>query len=362
MEIPYLNLSVQDDSRRRELLDAVETVLLHGRLILGPEVEELEQNIATLCGRRRAIGVSSGTGALWLALKALGVGPGDEVITTAMSWIATANAIAMVGAKPVFVDIGADLTMNYNCIEAAITEHTKAILPVHYTGKLCAMEEILTIAKKHNLKVVEDAAQAFGATRNGKVAGSFGTIACFSLNSMKVLNAYGEAGIIVLDDETIAEKLVSLRYNGTINRENCVTPSLNGRIDTLQAAMVLVSLRHIQDKLARRREIAAFYTEELATIVTCPQVDTNELHSFYTYTIQTPRRDALQSFLEEAGIQSKVYHPILMPYHSAYQDSGTWNIPQAERSVQEILCIPNHENLREEEVQYIVKKIKQFFS
>ncbi len=218
MKIPYRDLSVTNEQQKKELLESVDRVLSHGRIILGGEVDLLETKIAEICQKKYAIGVGSGTDALYLALRCLEVGPGDEVITTPLSWIATVNAIVLCGATPVFVDINEDLNMNTELIEAHVTPKTKAILPVHFTGRLCNMEQVMGIANQKNLCVVEDAAQAFGAHANGAKAGSFGHINCFSMNPMKVFCSYGESGALVTDEERLYRKLLSLRYAGTINK------------------------------------------------------------------------------------------------------------------------------------------------
>ncbi len=216
MKIPFLDLSVKDPEFRTELVQAVERVLEHGRILFGPEHELFEKKIAEFCGKKFAVGVNSGTDALYLTLRSMDIGPGDEVITTPLSWIATFNAISLCGATPVCVDLKNDLTINPDRIQQAITARTKVILPVHFTGKLCDMDRIMDIAASNRLFVVEDAAQAFGSRLRNRVAGSFGIANCFSMNPMKVFNSYGEAGAIVTDDERIHQKLVSLRYAGTI--------------------------------------------------------------------------------------------------------------------------------------------------
>lgn len=360
-EIPYLDLSVKDPKLKADLLAAVERVLTHGRLVLGPEVDDLERSIASFCKRKNAVGVSSGSDALFLALRSLEIGPEDEVITTPMSWIATANAITLCGANPVFVDIAEDLNINPDLISAAITPRTKAILPVHYTGKVCDMSKIMDIAKAHNLFVIEDAAQAFASKYKGAMAGSFGDLACFSMNAMKVFNAFGDAGAIVCDDDDLNKKLHILRYAGTVDKEDCHIPSSNSRIDTIQAAMLLVSLNGLEDKIAKRRRIAFRYSENLKDFVTCPSDDENSYHTYYTYTIICKSRDELKSFLHSKGIECKIRHPILMPHHRAYKSSHTASFPVAEKLVKEILCLPNHENMTTDEVDIISGYIKGFY-
>ena len=362
MHIPLLDLSVKDAGLKSQLLEAVDRVLTHGRIVLGPEVEQFESKIAGICGTKFAVGVNSGTDALYLALRSLDVGPGDEVITTPLSWIATLNAITLCGATPVFVDINKDLNINADLIEEAISPRTKAILPVHFTGKPCDVTTIAQIAKSHSLFLVEDAAQAFGAHVNGTMAGSFGKVSCFSMNSMKVLNAYGEAGALVTDDAKLHEKLVMLRYAGTVNRDDCHYPSLNGHLDTIQAAMLLVNLQYYEEKIARRREWAEFYSQALGEVVVCPQEEAGYHSVYYTYTIVAERRDELKEYLESRGVETKIHHPILMPYHTAYRDIlPKPHIPMAEYLVSRILSIPSHENLTLKEAEYVAKCIREFY-
>ena len=361
MKIPYLDLSVRDQELKADLLAAVDGVLTHGRIVLGPEVERFEDVVARESQKQHAVGVGSGSDALYLALRSLGVGPGDEVITTAMSWIATANAVTLCGATPVFVDVREDLNIDPEAIERAITPRTKVLLPVHFTGKLCDMGAIMAIAQRHRLTVVEDAAQAFTAELDGRRAGSWGLLSCFSMNAMKVWCSYGEAGAVATDDAALRERLVSLRYAGTINAEDCHWPSINGRLHTLQAAMLLANFPYLEDRIERRRAVARFYSEALSDVVLCPHERVGERSVYYTYTIAASRRQELQAHLTAHGIETKVRHPILMPRHTAYRHLETPALPLAERLVQEILCLPAHEGLTSEETEYIAECIRRFY-
>jgi dTDP-4-amino-4,6-dideoxygalactose transaminase len=358
--INFFDLSVKDAVLKAELLSAVDKVLSHGRLILGPEVEELELVLSQFCGRGCCVGVGSGTAALYVALRALNIGPGDEVITTPLSWIATLNAIVLVGATPVFVDIQPDLNMDAKLIAAAITPRTKAVVPVHFSGLMCDMESINLIAEQHGIHVIEDAAQAFGAERNGKRAGAFGTVACFSMNAMKVFHSYGEAGAVLTDDPSVRDKMASLCYNGTVNRGECHYPSLNFRLQTMQASMLLVEFKRLDSIIARRREIADIYHRELQGVVDIPLDVPGSKSVYYTYTIQTDKRDELRDFLATNGIESKIHHPVLMPYHEAYKNAFTPHIPVAERLVKRILSLPNHENLLNSEIENVASCIRKF--
>jgi dTDP-4-amino-4,6-dideoxygalactose transaminase len=362
MKIPYRDLSVKNLKLRNELLAAVEKVLSHGRFIFGPEHEQFEAEIARYCNRKYCVGVNSGTDALYLALRALNIGQGDEVITTPLSWIATVNTIVLTGATPVFVDIASDLNINAELIEAAITLRTKVILPVHFTGQMCNMRQIMEMAKNHDLIVVEDGAQAFGATQDGVACGSFGKLSCFSMNPMKVYNGFGEAGAVLTNDDKLREKLVSLRYNGTINKQDCHYPSLNGRMDTIQAAMLLVNLDYLEEKIERRRAIAALYNERLQGLVQCPKEHPGNRHIYYAYTILAERRDELMQYLASKGIETQVQHPIPMPHHTAYKGRFKADIPVCEATVSRILCLPNQEELAPEEVEYVCRHIREFYT
>lgn len=359
-QVPFLDLRIEDPEERRELNAAVDAVFAHGRLVMGPEVEQLERTVAEFCGRRYAVGVNSGTDALWLTMKTLGLGPGDEVITTALSWIATTNAIALTGATPVFADVGDDLNIDPASVRRLITRRTKAILPVHYTGRLCDMTALSAIAKERGLALVEDSAQAYGAERDGKRAGAFGDLACFSMNPMKVFAACGEAGMVVTDDEAQFEKLVALRYNGCVNRETCIEPSANGRIDTLQAAILLVRHRRLSALLARRAANAAYYDEALDGVVETPPAEAGR-HAYYTYTIQADRRDELKAFLETKGVETKIQHQLLMPEQPAYRNKARAETKNAKRVKQRILCIPAHEKLTAEDLDHVAEAIREFF-
>lgn len=359
-KIPFLDLRL-GEGERKEILQTIDTIFQHGKIVLGPEVAELETMVAKFCGRSFGVGVSSGTDALFLALKALGIGVGDEVITTSLSWIATTNAIALTGAVPVFVDIGNDLNIDATRIEECISSRTKAILPVHYTGKVCNMVLLMQISEKYGIPIVEDAAQAFGASYLDKKAGSFGLMACFSMNPMKVFGACGEAGMILTDRKDLYEKLIILRYNGTINKEKCIEISLNFRLDTIQAAILLTRFKKLNQTIQKRREIASWYNKGLLSLVEIPQENEKEKDIYYTYTIKTPYRDKLKAFLEENGVETKIQHPFLMPEQEIYQKYLTQPISNAKRLVKQILCLPVHEKMIKEDVQYVISCIERFF-
>lgn len=360
-KVPFLDLRIKELKYRKELLDAIDSVFKHGIFVMGPEVQLFEDRIAKSVGRKFAIGVNSGTDALFLALKSAGIGEGDEVITTSLSWIATANAIALTGAVPVFADIRDDLNIDPESVKRLINSRTKVILPVHYTGKICQMDSLMRIANDHGLILIEDASQAFNATYKNQKAGSFGTLACFSMNPMKVLGALGEAGVIVTDREDLQQKLIALRYNGTVNREICIEPSINGRLDTLQAAILLKKLDGVESIISMRRFNASYYSERLSDMVEIPAEDREERDVYYTYTIKSDQRDGLKDYLEENGIETKIQHPFLMPEQPAYKDNVKGQFQNARKIVRKILCLPVHEKMSKEDLGYVVKKVNEYF-
>jgi dTDP-4-amino-4,6-dideoxygalactose transaminase len=362
MKIPYLDLSIKSKEKRDKLLAAVDRVLQHGRLVMGPEHQQFEEMVAQFCGTKYAVAVSSGTDALYLALRALEVGPGDEVITTPLSWVATTNAITLCGAKPVFVDLSNDLNLDLNLVEGAITKRTKAILPVHYTGRVCDMEKLSRMVSRRGVSIVEDAAQAYGASYNGVKAGAFGDLGAFSMNPMKILNGYGEAGVITTNRQELVEPLQQLRYAGVRDKVDCLTPSLNAKMDTIQAAMLLVEMEYLPAKLQRRREIANYFTAEMKDVVECPRERKSEYSVYYNYVIQSAQRDQLCSFLANKGVEVKIHYPKLIPQQQAYLSFDQPDLfPVAKRAVERIVSLPNHEHMSDAEVEIVVSAVKSFF-
>jgi dTDP-4-amino-4,6-dideoxygalactose transaminase len=362
-KVRYRDLSVQDPELRARLLQVVDDMLRDGRLLMGPAVQKWEELIADYCGAKYCVGVSSGTNAIYLALRAHDIGPGDEVIVPAMSWVATVNAVVLTGATPVFVDIGDDLNINVSDVEAAITPRTRAIVPVHYTGRLCDMTAINALAGRHGSLVVEDAAQAFGAGDENGRAGGLGHAAAFSLNPMKVFPGFGEVGAVLVNDAEICERLRAMRYLGTVNKEVCVEPSLNHKIDTMQAAMMLVSFETVEPALVRRIEIAARYCERINNLVRCPEAPRSpddRRSVFFDYTVATAKRTDMRRFLEAKGIEVKIRHPLLMSQQPAYRHFSTRPLPNAERLVNQILSLPIHEKLTDDQIDYVVGAISDF--
>lgn len=364
MKIPYVGLKRQQENIKDEIIEAISKVLDHSFFILGDEVIQFEEKMGKYCQVNHTIGLNSGTDALFLALKCLGIGKGDEVITVPNSFLASTSSIVVSEAKPVFVDVKEDMNINPDLIESAITENTKAILPVHLTGKPVDMKNILKIAKDHDIFVIEDAAQAIGAEINGKRVGSFGDVNCFSLHPLKNLNACGDAGAITTNDEKIYNQLLQLRNIGLKNRDEADIWGYNSRLDTIQAAILNVKFKYLDSWIKKRRENAKFYSNQLKDIVKVPSENPGEKSVYHTYIIQTDKRDKLKKYLAENGIDSKIHYPI--PIHlqkaAAQLNYKKGDFPITEKLTETILTLPIYENLTDIELNYIVEKIKYFFN
>ena len=362
--IPILDLKAQYQSIKDEIDAAVLGVMESGQFVLGPNVKALEAEVAEYVGCRYGIGVASGTDALRLALTALGIGPGDEVITTPFTFVATANTISHTGARPVFVDID-PRTFNIApaAVEAAITQRTKAIVPVHLYGQPAEMSAIMDIARRHNLYVIEDCAQAIGAEENGRRVGSFGDVACFSFYPTKNLGAYGDGGMVTTNHPQIAERVDVLRRHGGKTKYYHEVLGFNSRLDEIQAALLRVKLRHLDHWQAQRRRVAARYDELLAALdVETPFVRAGVTHVYHQYTIRTPRRDALRQFLKDRGIGTMVYYPLPLHLQKMYQDLGyvEGSLPASEGAAREVLSLPMYPELTEEQIQRVVEAIAEF--
>lgn len=365
MEIPYTNLAAQHRPIKDKLLTAISGVIDRGQFILGDEVAEFENRFAELCGTRFAVGLNSGTDALILALKALGIGSGDEVITVPNSFVATAASIAILGAHPVFVDVREDYNLNPDLLASAITPRTKAIIPVHLTGRPAAMDAILEIARAYRLHVIEDAAQAVMAEYKGKRVGSFGTAGCFSLHPLKTMNSCGDGGVLTTDDPGLADEFKILRNLGLRTRDNCVVWSGNSRLDTLQAAILLVKLQYLVAWTEKRRAHARFYQEHLQNLsqVQVPQDMPFERAVYHTFVIQADYRDKLRAYLAQQGIGTAIHYPIPIHLQIAARNLpySPGDFPMAERQSQRILSLPVYPELGEEELKYIVSHFRSFY-
>jgi dTDP-4-amino-4,6-dideoxygalactose transaminase len=363
LKVPYLDLPSQYAEFRDEILEAMEKVFKRGDYILGQDVESFERQFAELCGVPHAISVANGTDALILALKVLEIGTGDEVITVPNSFIASASAIALVGARPVFVDVGPDMLIDTTKLERAITPRTRAIIPVHLTGVCAAMDPIIEIAKRRGLFIIEDAAQSVGAKYKGRSSGSFGTLTCFSLHPLKNLNAMGDAGILTTSDTTLDRKLRLLRNHGLKNRDEVSFWGFNSRLDTIQAAILNTRFQHLNSIIGRRRKIAERYRAMLKAVVTCPQETSDDFHTYHVYMIQADRRDALQTYLAARGIDSKIHYPIPLHLQPCAADLRykKGDFPVCERLAERILSLPVHQYLNDDQVNWVGKSIAAFY-
>jgi dTDP-4-amino-4,6-dideoxygalactose transaminase len=362
MNVAFLDLKRQYAPIKEELDQAVFGVLAHAKFIMGPEVKAFEEQVAQYCGTKSAVGVASGTDALLLSLRACGVGPGDEVITTSFTFFATAGVITRLGAVPVYVDIDPD---TYNIdpvkIEKKITPKTKVIMPVHLYGQCADMDPIMAIADKHNLKVVEDAAQAIGSKYKGKRAGTLGHFGCFSFFPSKNLGAAGDGGMIVTDDPKMDELLRMLRVHGAKPKYYHSIVGYNSRLDTLQAAILNVKLKYLDGWTEKRREHAETYNKAFKNqgIVTPKEEDFN-YHIYNQYTIGVKNRDKLREALKEKQIGHDVYYPVPLHLQECYKHMGykEEDLPVTEQKAKEVISIPIYPELTAEEQEYVIHTVK----
>lgn len=364
--IPLIDLGAEYEAYRAEIDTAVSRVLASGRYILGPEVDAFEAEFAAYGGVTHAVGVASGTDALLLGLRALGVRPGDEVITVAHTAVATIAAIELAGARPVLVDIDSvSCTIDPGQVETAVTPRTKAILPVHLYGHPADMEAILEIAARFSLAVLEDCAQAHGASLSGRRVGSLGDAAAFSFYPTKNLGAFGDGGAVLTSRDDVAKRLRLLRQYGWRKRYISDTAGYNSRLDELQAAILRVRLAHLDEDNGRRQQLAARYTEQLENLpVQLPRVRPSAGHVFHLYVIQSGRRDALAAYLQECGIGTAVHYPMPVHLQPAYRhlDYAPGSLPLTERTAGRILSLPLYAHMPEEHVDRVVTAVANFFA
>ena len=353
--IPFIDLTRQHAALRADLLGATARVLDSSQFILGGDGRALEAELAAACGVRHAVGVASGTDALRLSLVALGVGPGDEVLTPAFSFVASATTIVMAGATPVFVDVDPETyTMDVSAAERALTPRTRAIVPVHLYGQPAAMDRVAALARAHRLAVVEDAAQAVGASWQGRAVGNWGDAACLSFYPTKNLGGCGDGGMILTDRDDLAERLRRLRHHGDGGRYRHVELGYCSRLDELQAALLRVKLRRLDGWTARRRKIAARYRALLAGQPLGLPVERPEAHHVYhLFTVRHAQRDALQKALADQGVGTAVHYPLPVPGQPVFGGGGEGLYPEAWRASREVLSIPCFAELTDEEVDAV---------
>ncbi|MHC4711883.1 MAG: DegT/DnrJ/EryC1/StrS family aminotransferase [Planctomycetota bacterium] len=364
MQVPLLDLKRQYAEIEPHVKEAIEGVLSTQRFIMGPKVAELEERIAAYCGTAHAVACASGSDALLLALWALGVGPGDEVITTPFTFFATGGSISRLGAAPVFVDIEPDtFNMNPDLIEPRITENSKAIMPVHLFGQCADMDRVNEVAARHDLPVIEDAAQAIGAGYRNRWAGSLGAMGAFSFFPTKNLGGYGDGGIVTTDDEALYDMLSILRLHGSRPKYYHKYIGMNSRLDALQAAVLLVKLQHLDRWNESRRTNAALYNGlfEDADVVT-PTERPEFYHIYNQYTIRVKRRDELREFLKTKGIGAEIYYPVPLHRQECYAHLGyeEGSLPVSEQAASEVISLPVFPELSREEMEYVAASVREF--
>ena len=364
--IPFVDLQAQHRALEPELSAAIAQVMTKCDFVLGRAVEEFEKEFAGFLGARYAVSVGNGLDALRLALQAAGVGPGDEVIVPANTYIATALAVSALGGRPVPADVE-EKTFNLDPakIEAAITRHTKALIPVHLYGQPCELDDVLDIALRHNLSLIEDACQAHGARYRGRCAGTFGLAGCFSFFPSKNLGACGDGGMVVSDNGQFAEQVRLLRNYGSKEKYKHIEKGTNTRLDTLQAAILRVKLRRLESWNAARLRHAQRYSGGLREIasVRLPEVAAGRTHIFHLYVVRVERRAELQKFLAERQIQTMIHYPVPIHLHRAYQELGFRRgaFPVAERLADEVLSLPMFAELADGQIDLVCDAIREFY-
>ncbi len=362
-KVPYVNFPAQFEEERAELMPLIEGVFRRGGFILGASVEALEQELAAFCGVPQAVTVNSGTDALLLAMRAMGIGPGDEVITPPNSFVASPATIVALGAIPVFADVLPDQTLDPAAAEAAVTPRTRAVMPVHLAGRVARMPAFMAMAEKHGIEIIEDAAQAVGSTLDGRKTGSFGRVGCFSTHPLKNLNAAGDGGFVTTGDPALAEQLRRLRNHGLADRNTVPEWGTLSRMDALQAEILRFRLGRLPALIQRRRANAQQYREQLDPRAAWAPDRAGEFNTFHLFVIQVDRRDPLQAFLKARGVSSAVHYPV--PIHlqpaAASLGYGPGAFPVCERQAGRILSLPIHQFLQPEDITYVAERIAEFF-
>ena len=365
MKIELIDLRKRFQEERYEILKCINRVLKKGNLILTSEVENFEKSICKFTGAKYCLGLNSGTDALMMSLWSAGILKGDEVITSPLSFIASVSSIIHVGAKPVFVDVDDDLNINPDLIEKAITNKTKAIMPVHWTGRVCRMDKILKIAKKYNLIIIEDSAQAMGAYYKKKHAGTFGKISAFSTHPLKNLNALGDGGFIITNEKKLYNKIKLYRSHGLKGRDNVEIIGVNSRLDSLHAEVLNFRLKRLKNIISRRQKNVNLYKRLINTdkvrIIADKKTENNAYVMFITLC---ENRDNLQKYLKKFNIQSLIYYGTPLHLHKATKFLGykKGSFPKAEISSKKVLSFPYHQHLKEKEIKFISQKINNFYN
>ena len=364
MKVELIDLRDRYQEEKKAILKIVEKVLSKGNLILTKEVQNFENAICKFTGAKYCLGLNSGTDALMMSLWSSGIKRGDEVITSPISFVATANSIIHVGAKPVFVDVGDDLNINPDLIESAITKNTKAIMPVHWTGRVCKMEKIIKIAKKYNLKIIEDAAQATGAYYKGKHAGTFGKISAFSTHPLKNLNALGDGGFIITNEKKLYDKIKLYRSHGLEGRDDAKVIGVNSRLDSLNAEVLSFRLKKLKKIIYRRKKNIEYYKKYIKTDkVIILNDDKSEKNAYVMFVTLAEKRDQLQKYLKKFNIQSLLYYPTPLHLHNSMKYLGyKWgDLLKAEKITSKVISFPHHQHLTEKQIKFVCEKINKFY-
>lgn len=364
MDIPFVDLKAQYSSIKKEIDKAISDVISETNFIGGEPVKRFEADFAKLFGVKHCIGVANGTDAIYIVLKMLGIGAGDEVITVANSWISTSETISQTGAKPVFVDIDPQTsTIDLSLIAPKITKRTKAIIPVHLYGQAAHIREIKAICDQHGLYLIEDCAQSHLTEDNGQVVGTFGTAATFSFYPGKNLGAYGDAGAVITNDDALAEKVRMYANHGALKKHQHKIEGINSRLDSLQAAILGAKLPHLKTWTGKRIVNAGIYSELLkGTSVQLPTIRPGTKHTFHLYVVRSQKRDALKIFLEQRNIQTAIHYPVALPNMQAYSYLGHTpkDFPVASKYQDEILSLPMYPELTREQIEYVAESVRAF--
>ena len=360
MKVPYTDLATQIRPLKRNFSKALESVIESGNYVLGKELENFEYKFSAYLNSTYGIGVANGTSALYLSLKSLGIGAGDEVITTPHSYFATASSIILSGADPVFVDISDDLNIDSDLIENAITAKTKAIMPVHIAGRPANMDKITLIAKENKLKIIEDTAQSVGAKYKNRFVGTLGDVGCFSLHPLKNLFAIGDGGMIVTNNKDMKNNLIILRNHGHKTRDIIERWSFNERLDELQASFLNISIDYLDEWTKKRRKKAELYNDCLSEIVRVPKEGNDEYCVYQTYVIKADKRDDLKKYLYENGITALIHYPIPIHLQPPLRSKNI-KLKNAEKISNEILSLPLFPTMNNNQQEYIIEKIKKFY-
>ena len=362
MKIPYVNLSLQNQKVSKKLVEIFKNIVISGAYVGGSEINLFEKNIAKYCKAKYAVALNSGTDALTLALHVCGIKKGDEVITTPNSFIASTSVIVHLGAKPVFVDVQDDQNIDASKIAKAITKKTKCIMPVHLTGRISNMEEIMKISKKYKIKIIEDAAQSIGSKLKNKYSGTFGEIGCFSAHPLKNLNALGDAGYVITNNYNYYKKIKDLRNHGMTNRNIIKNFGYVSRMDNIQAAFLNFKLKSLNKVIQQRRKNFEIYKKNLSDKVFFPIEKKNEYNTYHTFVIQVKKRNQLKKYLLKKGITTSIHYPIPIHLQPAAKNLGykKGDFPITENQSKKIITLPIHQDLKKNDIIRICKLVNKF--